>query len=42
MKLKLIIVALVIVGFSACTQKTCPTYAKSDAEKPQAEKTIDV
>ncbi|MFT6867408.1 MAG: hypothetical protein ACJA08_002250 [Cyclobacteriaceae bacterium] len=30
MKLKILIVALVVVGLSACTQKTCPTYAKSD------------
>lgn len=32
MKVKLFIIALVLFGFSACTQKTCPTYAKSDVE----------
>lgn len=42
MKLKLVIVALVIFGFSACTQKTCPTYAKTDVEKPQTEKAAEV
>ncbi len=30
MKLKIAIIALVIVGLSACTQKTCPTYATTD------------
>lgn len=30
MKLKIVIVALIVVGLSACTQKTCPTYAKAD------------
>lgn len=37
MKLKLLIVAIVVVGLSSCTQKTCPTYAKSTitpTEKP--------
>jgi len=33
MKLKLIIVALIFIGLSACTQRTCPTYAKNDAPK---------
>ncbi len=30
MKIKILIVALVVVGLSACTQKTCPTYAQND------------
>ena len=34
MKLKLALIALVVLGLSACTQRTCPTYAKSDVEKP--------
>ncbi len=33
MKIKLIIIALVLVGLSACTQKTCPTYAKADVSE---------
>ncbi|REE05709.1 hypothetical protein C7460_101226 [Marinoscillum furvescens DSM 4134] len=42
MKLKVTILALVIFGMSACTQKTCPTYAKGDAEQPQTEETANV
>ena len=42
MKSKLLIVAVIIMGMSACTQKLCPTYAKQDAEKPQVEKTETV
>lgn len=37
MKVKFVVIALVLFGFTACTQKTCPTYAKSDVEKPQTE-----
>ena len=39
MKLKFAIIAVVILGLSACTQRTCPTYAKEDAkqEKPARE-----
>ena len=37
MKLKLIIIAIVVLGLSACTQKTCPTYAKEDVKQ---EKTV--
>ncbi len=39
MKLKLTIIAVVILGLSACTQRTCPTYAQEDAkqEKTQQE-----
>ena len=39
MKIKIIIVALVVVGLSACTQKTCPTYAESNVNN--VEKTAD-
>ena len=38
MKLKLAVVALVVFGLGACTQKTCPTYAKEDVKK---EKSVD-
>ena len=39
MKLKFAIVAIVILGLSACTQRTCPTYAQEDVqqEKPAPE-----
>jgi hypothetical protein len=30
MKMKILMLALVVVGLSACTQKTCPTYANND------------
>lgn len=33
MKIKLVVIAIVLIGFSACTQKTCPTYAKSGIDK---------
>ena len=34
MKLKTTIIALVILGLSAaCTQRTCPTYAKEDVKQ---------
>ncbi len=36
MKLKLTIIALVIFGLSACTQRTCPTYAKEDVKQEKA------
>ncbi len=38
MKLKTILIVLVIIGFSACTQRSCPTYAQNDA--PEVEKTV--
>ena len=31
MKMRLIIFALFVFALSACTQYTCPTYAKVDA-----------
>jgi hypothetical protein len=37
MKLKLVIIALVVLGLAACTQKTCPTYAEVDTTKPSAD-----
>ncbi|MEQ8239642.1 MAG: hypothetical protein RIA69_10540 [Cyclobacteriaceae bacterium] len=33
MKVKVLIIGLILAGASACTQQTCPTYAKADAEK---------
>lgn len=33
MKLKLTILAVIILAMSACTQRTCPTYAKEDVQK---------
>jgi hypothetical protein len=39
MKIRLVIVALFLVGLvSACTQRTCPTYAKGDTQIEKAEK----
>ncbi len=37
MKLKIFVIAIVLAGLSACTQKTCPTYAKQDIEKSKPE-----
>jgi hypothetical protein len=33
MKLKFAIVTVVILFLSACTQRTCPTYAKEDVKQ---------
>ncbi len=33
---KFAIVAVVILGLSACTQRTCPTYAQEDAKQEKA------
>lgn len=33
MKLKLTVLAVIILGMSACTQRTCPTYAKEDVKE---------
>ncbi len=38
MKIKTFIFALIVLGFSACTQKLCPTYAKNDVQN--TEKTV--
>ena len=32
MKIKVLIFALVVFAVSACTQRTCPTYAKGDVK----------
>jgi len=32
MKIKLVIVAIIILAAAACTQKTCPTYSKQDSK----------
>ena len=32
MKVKILILALVVLGMSACTQRTCPTYAEVDSD----------
>ncbi len=37
MKLKLIIIALVVLGLGACTQRTCPTYAKEEVKQEKQE-----
>lgn len=33
MKLKVLIIGLILAGASACTQKTCPTYADVNLDK---------
>jgi len=38
MKIKLIILALTIFALSACTQRTCPTYAKQDVNTSELSK----
>jgi hypothetical protein len=35
MKIKALLFALVLFGLGACTQRTCPTYAKSDVDKSE-------
>ncbi|WP_420315654.1 hypothetical protein [Ekhidna sp.] len=37
MKLKLTILAVIILAMSACTQRTCPTYAQEDAKEVKTE-----
>lgn len=37
MKVKVAIIALVILGLSACTQRTCPTYADADTTEQKSE-----
>ena len=41
MKLKLTILAVIILAMSACTQRTCPTYAKEDAQKDKTTQQAD-
>ncbi len=38
MKLKALILALVVLAASACTQRTCPTYAKQDVKSENLSK----
>lgn len=39
MKLKFLVLGLLFLGFAgACTQKTCPTYAKEDIKVEQSDK----
>lgn len=43
MKLRITIIALVIVGMSAaCTQRTCPTYAQEDVKQDNTTKEVNV
>lgn len=38
MKVKILIVALVVFAMSACTQRTCPTYAKAELNSTELSK----
>jgi hypothetical protein len=38
MKIKILIVALVVVIMSACTQRTCPTYAQGASDTVEQSK----
>ena len=40
MKLKALLFALVLFGMGACTQRTCPTYAKQDIQKQEVNQEI--
>lgn len=42
MKVRIIAIALLLAGLSACTQKTCPTYAKSDVDNAKTEEAAKV
>ncbi len=42
MKLKITLIALVIIGMSACTQRTCPTYAKENIKQDITDRQADV
>ncbi|MEP2772556.1 MAG: hypothetical protein ABJH05_10425 [Fulvivirga sp.] len=37
MKVKIAVFLLVLFGLSACSQYTCPTYAKKDVKKEVSE-----
>ena len=41
MKLKLTILAVIILGMSACTQRTCPTYAQENTQEVKTEQQAD-
>ena len=38
MKVKIFILALVVFAMSACTQRTCPTYAEADSDTVELSK----
>ncbi|MCR9252564.1 MAG: hypothetical protein NXI20_19245 [bacterium] len=38
MKIRVLLIAVVLFAASACTQKTCPTYAKKDVKDVKTEK----
>lgn len=38
MKVKVLILAVFILAVSACTQRTCPTYAKKDVKSVELSK----
>ena len=38
MKVKALILAIFILAASACTQRTCPTYAKQDVKSVELSK----
>ena len=40
MKSRLLIVAIFALGLSACTQYTCPTYAKEDTKKQEVKEQL--
>ena len=42
MKIKLTIVAVALLFLGACTQRTCPTYAKEDIQKDKTEEKATV
>jgi len=42
MKIKLTLIALIILSLSACTQRTCPTYAKEDVQKEETTRQANV
>lgn len=42
MKFKLIVFAVVVLGMSACTQRTCPTYAKEDVKQDKTAQQANV
>jgi len=41
MKTKLTVLVVSLLFLGACTQRTCPTYAKEDVQKDTTEKTQD-
>ncbi len=42
MKLKLTILAVIILGMSACTQRTFPTHAKEDVKQDKVAQEANV